>query len=410
MNDLLQKRAENNFNKVAKRAFFQRFNRVKSQIPTLEILRREVPVESETYIGTKDIEVCRILGTEDRSDDFTLGFNPKNSHTKKRWLAVYCLLNSGRLSESIKVIKYGGYYFVRDGNHRVSVAKCSGIEYLTADITEYKIAVNIPRSFCMCSLSVFKEKYEFNKRTSIFDYTNQDDFDVRKPETWSMIEKEIFVYNKSWYERNVNEGAPPDDILIANWYKRLYLNIISHIEKHSLLYLFPGMGKSDIFIEFIKYWNSFDNPDQFWVEEAYSNFTKQIQKRRFFLMLIQTTVSTMSSIFRSEEDDRKYLESITSLSNIRPQFKLENSSKSFYRFLYKQIVVNHALMLKKRLNRPPYFQEVISDWYDNYYNPIFMKYKSDDKIRDFSKFFRRFSRKYYHKICYKNVSIENILF
>jgi len=37
----------------------------------------------------------------------------------------------------VSLYKVGGFYFVLDGHHRVSVARYHGVEWIDADVTEF---------------------------------------------------------------------------------------------------------------------------------------------------------------------------------------------------------------------------------------------------------------------------------
>ena len=95
----------------------------------------------ESYVGDKEIRVSKIIGSEDRSSDFTEGFLPAKAWMSNRWIAVWQLMNQGTLEEPIDVMEYGGVYFVRDGNHRVSVAKYFKQEYIRAKVTKLKLSL-----------------------------------------------------------------------------------------------------------------------------------------------------------------------------------------------------------------------------------------------------------------------------
>jgi len=410
MSDFILNNADISFNKALKKGRIFSLNRKHCSIPALDKIVQYVPPESESYLGTRDIPVEKIIGTENRSHDFSLNFYPRKTFNKNRWMKVYQLFSTDQMHESIKVIKYGGYFFVRDGNHRVSVAKTLGIEFLTADIVEHKVSVDLPVNFDHGKLDLFKEKYLLNNRTGLFNYLDENDFDVRCSETWKMLEKEIFCYNKSWYIRQYKR-EPEDIDLVTNWNRSLYINIMGHIRNHSLLYLFPRMGLTDIFIEFIKYWNSFDDPDQFWVEEAYNNFTKQIRKRKFYFALIQTFMSKWGSLTRSVDEDKTHLELLTQINECKSDFSIPpDLSKSFYRFLHRQIIFHHALLLKKKIGRPPYMEELISDWYENFYSIILDQYNREESKMSFPRFYMKSSKKYHGKIDFLKNTGRNITF
>jgi hypothetical protein len=41
----------------------------------------------------------------------------------------------------VELLKIGDGYFVRDGNHRISVARSRGQDFVDADVTEIKVDV-----------------------------------------------------------------------------------------------------------------------------------------------------------------------------------------------------------------------------------------------------------------------------
>ena len=112
--------------------FFLGFKRRNNLLLSLNDLMEIAKPRSESYLGVREIRVEDIIGTEDRSEDFSFAFLPLKQNMASRWTRVRDLLLDGEIPETIKVIEYGGYYFVRDGNHRVSVAKTHGIDFMDA--------------------------------------------------------------------------------------------------------------------------------------------------------------------------------------------------------------------------------------------------------------------------------------
>jgi hypothetical protein len=83
--------------------------------------------------------VERVHGSESRSMDFDRDFNPLQTHTRQRWLNVAkARLNDVPLP-SVELIQLGNDYYVRDGHHRISVAKALGQIYIDAEVTVLKV-------------------------------------------------------------------------------------------------------------------------------------------------------------------------------------------------------------------------------------------------------------------------------
>jgi len=100
-----------------------------------EVIRQRLGASRESYQGLKSIPVDRIVGSENRHLDFSLGFRPKKNLSRQRWIKIDQAFKEMRNLPAIVVYEIGGLYFVRDGNHRVSVAKDQGIAFLDAEVS-----------------------------------------------------------------------------------------------------------------------------------------------------------------------------------------------------------------------------------------------------------------------------------
>ena len=105
-------------------------NRLKSLAGSLA----ETRTKAESYLGTQTIDISKIAGSECRSADFDRRFMPKKRFLLHRWLNVNRAYHVGVALPAIKVFEVEGSYYVRDGNHRVSVAKYHGVRYIDAEV------------------------------------------------------------------------------------------------------------------------------------------------------------------------------------------------------------------------------------------------------------------------------------
>lgn len=91
--------------------------------------------------GFENVQIDKIRGSVDRSDDFDNDFNPRRSGLKQRWVKVY----SARINDvelpPVELIKLCDSYFVVDGHHRVSVARAMGGKYIDAHVTVWNSAM-----------------------------------------------------------------------------------------------------------------------------------------------------------------------------------------------------------------------------------------------------------------------------
>jgi hypothetical protein len=88
---------------------------------------------SRTGRGLREIALDAIGGTlePNRAADFDRAFRPAPA-TRARWERVWLAESRGSVLPPISVVPIGGTYAIRDGHHRVSVAKARGAVTITA--------------------------------------------------------------------------------------------------------------------------------------------------------------------------------------------------------------------------------------------------------------------------------------
>jgi len=87
------------------------------------------------YAGQREVPLDQIRGTEGRSNDFDDRFHPLTDRTRQRWMSVARANEQGLSLPPVDLIQVGDVYFVRDGHHRISVARAFGQTTITARVT-----------------------------------------------------------------------------------------------------------------------------------------------------------------------------------------------------------------------------------------------------------------------------------
>ncbi|HLO17656.1 MAG TPA: hypothetical protein VK206_22690 [Anaerolineales bacterium] len=105
---------------------------------TTELSKRKI--RSQHDAGSRTVPIKRIKGSEGRSGDFDCDFNPMQTRTFARWMSVAVARSSGETLPLVELIQLGDDYFVRDGHHRISVARALGEEYVDAKIIVLELA------------------------------------------------------------------------------------------------------------------------------------------------------------------------------------------------------------------------------------------------------------------------------
>lgn len=92
------------------------------------------------YAGMKTVRIDQIRGSEGRTEDFDDRFNPLQARSKDRWTSIAKAQLTDQALPPVELIRVGKTYFVRDGHHRISVARALGQEAIEAEVTVWQAA------------------------------------------------------------------------------------------------------------------------------------------------------------------------------------------------------------------------------------------------------------------------------
>jgi hypothetical protein len=89
------------------------------------------------HAGPQTVSIYQIKASEGRCQDFDQNFNPLKSHNQDRWISIARAWQQGTYLPAVDLIKVGDIYIVRDGHHRISVARFMGNDFIDAQVTEW---------------------------------------------------------------------------------------------------------------------------------------------------------------------------------------------------------------------------------------------------------------------------------
>jgi hypothetical protein len=112
----------------------QLFSRLNGKSNMLKVLEHQPEATSRRTTATLDIPIDQIVGSVSRSQDFDAHFNPLQMHDRERWIGVAAARRSGVILPAVELVRGEDGYYVRDGHHRISVAKAMGQVVIEARI------------------------------------------------------------------------------------------------------------------------------------------------------------------------------------------------------------------------------------------------------------------------------------
>ena len=101
-------------------------------------------VRARCHAGIRNVAISQIRGSEGRCKDFDGDFNPIQDHCTSRWLRVAAARDQGKVLPPVVLVQVGDVYLVRDGHHRISVARALGQLDIEAEVTAWQVSRPLP--------------------------------------------------------------------------------------------------------------------------------------------------------------------------------------------------------------------------------------------------------------------------
>ncbi|MDR2746883.1 MAG: transcriptional regulator, partial [Treponema sp.] len=259
-NNVNQIQAMDDFNNAKNRAFFSRIhnfmNTDRDKLLSFHDVKEILKPKNQVYRGMQTVPIALIVGSEGRYRDFNKAFLPRRNHLRARWMRVDVARLENIDLPAIQLYEIGGVYFVRDGNHRVSVARSQGVEQIDAEVISLSSEINITPQMTSDELKAAVVGYEkkiFYEKTDFGELTGFYDLDFTMPGRYDVIYNHILVH-KYYMNEGTAEEIPFSEALVS-WYRDVYQPIAQIIKEQWLALNFPGRSTADLYVWIVKHWD-----------------------------------------------------------------------------------------------------------------------------------------------------------
>ena len=222
--------------------------------PYLPVLEESVPglnTLDRLSLGIQTIPLERVVGSvsRGRSYAFANNFMPileTSSEFAFKWNALYESMAEEGMRDPAKILEYMGYYYLIEGNKRISVMKFLGADYIEADVTRV-----IPVRTDDPAMTAYLEYCDFSRATGLYDifFSRPGSYDrltglpgVRAGERWTQDEiislRKIYRYFVTAYHTVMKDrpAIPVGDAFLRWLLAFSYLEVrdesLSDVEKH----------------------------------------------------------------------------------------------------------------------------------------------------------------------------------
>ncbi len=249
--------ADKDFTRARRRAFLRRIGAFLRRDPgsnrllSFDEVKSALGAVEQVYLGMRTVPVEKIVGSVGRHRDFDRAFLPSKGDLGTRWKRIDQLMQRAEELPPISLYKIGDAYFVRDGNHRVSVARQIGVEMIDAEVIELRSRVPIDSALTARDLlhkieqRHVLERLPFDRVLPEVEVELSDVNDYRRLAT--LIEAHGFRMSQLW-KRYVS----PDEAL-RDWYEYQYAPIAEMVREERILDAFSGRTELDLYLWIVEH-------------------------------------------------------------------------------------------------------------------------------------------------------------
>lgn len=221
-----------------------------NELLSFDKVRRSLPIYGSSYRGLQPVPLDKIVGSAThRYSDFDRAFLPAQVRTKSRWKRIDELRLRDVALPPVQLYQVGDVYFVRDGHHRVSVARRSGQDFIDAEVVEMRTRVPLTALRGRLDARMVEAIGEY---ATFLDKTQLDKLRPTAVITFSLpggytrLLEHIVVHQYFMgldFQRNVTwEEA------VGDWYDFTYAPIAAIIGERNILKEFPNRTVGDLYL------------------------------------------------------------------------------------------------------------------------------------------------------------------
>ena len=382
--------AQRDFDRALNKGFWRRIlNRLRGESNELlpfEEVRSQLPIRSQHYSGLQQVEIEKIVGSLGRYHDFDRAFLPTQRRTRDRWLSIDKANIKDVPLPPVELFKIGEVYFVKDGNHRVSVARERGQTFIDAYVIEIDTPVQLTPDTRVDELDLKKAHAEFLVRTDLDRLCPDSGIEASSPAYYERLLEHIDVHR--WYLGEQRGSEPSFEEAVSSWYDTVYLPLREMIREQGLLDEFSKVGETDLYLWIMEYqgylrqayrcdWHSEDKAQSSAARQLLKSYPQPVVKK---LVGFLEGTGWLRTMILSEERV-EFLEN-TGLSQVRPQAEIEATLPGQYDAL-REHIEGHRWYLGEQQKTEVAYEDALVSWYETVYMPIVELIREKDMLKEF---------------------------
>lgn len=217
------------------------------ELLSFEEVRARLRLREESYMGLQDVPLDKIVGSVGRYREFTRSFLPKTNTLRERWSRVYAQTTGLMGLPPIELYKIGDVFFVRDGNHRVSVARQMGAGTIQAHVTELPTSITVHPGMSDEELEDAALYAEFLDLTRLgYSRPHHQPARLSEPSRYADLLGHINL-QRAVMEETEKRPVPIEEAS-AKWYDEVYRPAVTLIRKYNVLDKDSKRTEADVYL------------------------------------------------------------------------------------------------------------------------------------------------------------------
>lgn len=377
--------AQDDFERAYRRGFWRKLSSWLTGQPNdllpFDAVREHIPIQGQRFIGLHQVPLEQIVGSLGRYRDFDRAFLPRQARTRGRWVSIDSAQYDAVILPPVDLYKIGEIYFVRDGNHRVSVARERGQEFIDANVVEIDVPIHLTADTQLDDLALKAEHLRFLEQTRLDEIRPLADIQLTLAGEYERLLEHISVHR--WYLGEGRGSEVPYAEAVASWYDNVYSPMVALIDENQLQDDFPDRTQADLYLWIIEY--EWFLREAFRRDYSFQEVTSQFKERfadspsRKLINILKKSGWVNNLI--TEQEQLEFI-SRTHFAELRPQASIQVTLPGQFTQLLEHIAV-HRWFLGESQEQAVSFEEAAASWFDNVYSPLVEFIRSQEILEHF---------------------------
>jgi hypothetical protein len=187
---------------------------------------------SEQRVGLVVVALDAIVGSVDRVREFDRRFRPTSGRVRSRWEHIAAAMRQGESLPPVDLMRIGEIYFVRDGHHRVSVARALHHTDIDAYVTEVITRVGAEKTITLADLPLKSLERVFFERVPLPKHT-RGEIVVGDPWDYARLAEAVEAWG---FRTSQNRGEPMNRRETAfQWLEEEYRPVVAMLREADLI-------------------------------------------------------------------------------------------------------------------------------------------------------------------------------